>query len=210
MTNKSTKFGIALLVFVSSSTVYGACENKAGLLTKPQAEETVQCIHSIHFSLGRKQEIDEEFTHEFIKTLLPIGTTAGEKLGDLSYFDVRYGTISEIISLLDSQELIAAYIDFVIDSSGSADENISFGIARLYTLQAPAFLENLKMRTDKEQSLVIGSLAWGLANNFYPHIESENYQRLIVGEHWELINSNPRSPIQLRIESAVLDIINAY
>jgi hypothetical protein len=130
-------------------------------------------------------------------------------LGALSEIHNNYPVIAEIISLLGSQKLARSHIDFIINSSGSVDESRSYGLGKLYTLQAPLVIEILESRSHEEQKIVVSSLAWGLVNNLYPHINKRYYKRMIVCEYWELVTTAPKNEIQVSIESAVERIINA-
>lgn len=142
-------------------------------------------LHAIWHSLGRKQKVDLEATKKIIKSLLPITYQNHEVLSSNKEF-VDYEKISEIISLLKSKELAKRYIDFIIFSKRSADELRSYGLGKLYTLQAPIVLNILSNYSPEEQDTVINNLAWGLANIFYPHVNTQNYSRLIICQYWEL------------------------
>ena len=149
------------------------------------------------------------FTIKFIKTILPVSAESQKNLRDVGIFDVDYIKVAEVISLLKSQELIKHYIDFIIFTKGSADEVRSFGLGMLYTLQAPLLIDAIKSYKSDEQDLVIEILAWGLANNFYPHINKNNYKKLIVGEHWALLDEkNEQREISKKIERQIEAIIS--
>ena len=141
--------------------------------------------------------------------LLPGEIASRYRLGDLGALDINYYLVAEIISLLKSEQLIEAYLDFIADTSGSADESRSFGLGRLYTLQAPTLVRLLETRNQDEQATIITSLSWGLVNNFYPHMTENNFRRLIVGEYWELLDPANRSDAQNWIESVVQDMLTA-
>ena len=197
----------ALLVL--SAQASAACKNQQSLLTKPQEDETRICLLATKRALGWGESFDKEFVEKFLRVLLPIGTDERKRLGDLSDIHNNYPVIAEIISLLGSKQLAMSYIDFIIDSSGSADESRSYGLGKLYTLQAPLVLEILEDKSPDEQKAVVSSLAWGLVNNFYPHINMQNYKRLIVGEYWEIVTTVPKNEVQMKIESAVERIVSA-
>lgn len=204
---------ICVLIFSSISPVYAfeSCEPKEALLSQPAADETKKCLQSIWFSLGRHIEIDTNFTHSFIQALLPTSESQQKKLKQLKQFDIDYLKLVDTISLLGSEKLIKSYMDFIVFTSGSADELRTFGLGKLYSLQAPVVLKILSSFTPKEQKAIIRSLAWGLANNYYPHINKNNYQRLIIGEHWELIdNKHPQRELTKRVESDVYHILESY
>ena len=184
------------------------CEPKAALLQTPTPEPVKKCIHSIWFSLGRHQQIDGDLSQKLITTLLPATSQESDKLSKLGQFDVNYIQIAEIISLMSLDSLTKRYIDFIIETQGSADELRSFGLGKLYTLRAPYFLAILSKYKLKEQQVVIRSLAWGLANNFYPHLTTKNYRRLIIGEYWELLDEkHTNRRLAATIEKEVLQII---
>jgi hypothetical protein len=184
------------------------CEPKATLLQTPTPEPVKKCIHSIWFFLGRHQQIDSDFSQKLTTTLLPATSQDSDKLSKLGQFDIDYVQIAEIISLMSSDSLTKRYVDFIIETQGSADELRSFGLGKLYTLRAPYFLAILSKYKPKEQQVVISSLAWGLANNFYPHLTTKNYRRLIIGEYWELLNEKQTNRrLAATIEKEVLKII---
>ena len=200
---------LIFFAFLFSADTWAACDNQESLTSKPQPRETVACLYSIKSDLGGGNKVDREFVHQFIRVLLPQGTSERIRLGDLGYFDVRYTAIAEIISLLKSKILVNAYIDFIIDSKGSADEKRSYGLGKLYTLQAPLFLKVLETKSKEDQAIVVRSLSWGLVNNFYPHIDEENYRRLIVGIYWELVSDEPSHELQTWIETTVHELVVA-
>ncbi len=184
------------------------CEPKGALLQTPTPEPVKKCIHSIWFSLGRHQQIDSDFSQKLITTLLPATPQDSDKLLKLGQFDIDYVQIAEIISLMSSDPLTKRYIDFIIETQGSADELRSFGLGKLYTLRASYFLSILSKYKPKDQQVVIRSLAWGLANNFYPHLTTKNYRRLIIGEYWELLDEkHTNRRLAAAIEKEVLQII---
>jgi len=184
------------------------CEPKAELLQSSTPEPVKKCLHYLWFSLGRNQQIDREFTQSFVSSLLPISASENEKLAKLSQFDIDYDRIAEIISLLKSDSLTKRYIDFIVKTQASADESRAFGLGKLYTLRAPDFLKILSKYKSQDQQVVISSLAWGLANNFYAHITTKNYRRLIIGDHWELLDEkDPNRRLAATVEKEVLKII---
>ena len=200
---------LAFFALLFSTNTWATCDNQDSLTTKPQSKETVACLYTIKSELGRGNTVDKDFVHQFLRTLLPQRPADRAHTSDLGYFDIRYTVIAEIISLLKSENLVEAYIDFIIFSKGSADEKRSFGLGKLYTLQAPLFIKALGTKTKEEQAIVIRSLSWGLVNNFHPHINEGNYRRLIVGEYWELVSETSAQELQTWIETVVLELLDA-
>ena len=211
MTKRIIFILIAVLLYLGQGTNVWSqdfCEPKAALLQTPTPEPVKKCIHSIWFSLGRHQQIDGDFSQKLITTLLPATSQDSDKLLKLGQFDIDYVQIAEIISLMSSDSLTKRYIDFIIETQGSADELRSFGLGKLYTLRAPYLLAILSKYKPKDQQVVIRSLAWGLANNFYPHLTTKNYRRLIIGEYWELLDEkHTNRRLAATIEKDVLSII---
>ena len=198
----------AALLLLFSCEAFATCENQQGLLSKPQPGEVKSCLYSIRHDLGRGNEIDSAFVGQFIEVLLPGETASRYRLENLGALDINYYLVAEIISLLKSEQLIEIYLDFIVDTSGSADESRSFGLGRLYTLQAPPMIRLLEARNRDEQATIVTSLSWGLVNNFYPHMTENNFRRLIVGEYWELLDPTNRSDVQIWIESVVQDMLS--
>jgi len=204
---------LALVLSLGHFTVYAdnICEPKHVLLTNPTAKQTDACLHWIWYSLGRKTAIDKSFTQQFIRTLLPSSNKQVIKQNPANLITPDYLKLAEVINLLDSHELIKTYLDFIVFTAGTADETRSFGLGKLYTLQAPTVLNALSTYTNIEQRKIINKLAWGLVNNFYPNINKNNYKRLITGEHWELItNKHPKKLLLQEIEIEVIKIVESY
>jgi hypothetical protein len=210
--NKLSNITIIFLTAISFSLnpVSGSeiCEPKDQLLKAPAGEDLKKCIHSIWFSLGRKKPIDRQFTDSLIKRLLFTTESESKGLDKLKQFDVDYSKIAAIISLMKSEKLIKRYIDFIVFTKNSANELISFGLGDLYTYEAPKFLTILSLYSKEKQDIVIRSLAWGLANNFYPHMTKNNYRRLIAGSYWEVLDeSHPNRKLVSRIEKQVFQLL---
>lgn len=208
------KYILTILFFsvcISISTSVKAespCEPKSELLSKPELESVKSCLYYTRVILGRYGKTDENFVEELIETLLPISEEGVKKIENICYLDNYYNQISEIISLLKSKNLIKRYIDFIIFTINSADERRSLGLGELYTLQAPEFLKILSDYSKPDQDIVIQKLCAGLANNLWPHINSDNYQRLAVGVYWELIDKqHPNRDLSKQIENAVYSMI---
>jgi hypothetical protein len=208
-------FLIIFLSFASTVVLFNysissdVCDPKEALLNNPQPDQLKRCLHSIWFSLGRKHKIDQQFTESLVEMLLPIEHSDHERLKKLNQFDVDYLKLAEIISLLRSEKLIKRYIDFIIFTKHSANELRTFGLGHLYTYQGPSFLELLSAYSREDQNTVIKRVAWGLANNFYPHMTKENYRRLIVGAHWEILqDDHPYRGLSQKIEKEISKILD--
>ncbi|MDH5232857.1 MAG: hypothetical protein OEY38_22610 [Gammaproteobacteria bacterium] len=159
------------------------------------------CLNIILDNLEQNPQLGHEFTVKYIKELLPTTTSSYNQQIKSYPWTADYGKVADIISLMGSQKLMQGFVDFRVASAGSADESLSFAFAKLYWLQAPIMLELIASYPNTIQIKLINSLVWGLANNFYPHINLENYQRLIVGSHWQLLEAeHVNRSLSLRIE----------
>jgi hypothetical protein len=203
-------FFVAFFLISVSAKAQSPCEPKNEFLSNLELERVKKCLHYTQVTLGRYGKADEKFVDEFIETLLPTSEEGVKRINKICYLDNYYNQISEIISLSKSKKLIKRYIDFIIFTSNSADERRSLGLGELYTLQAPEFLKILSNYSKSDLDIIIQKLSAGLVNNHWPHINNDNYQRLIVGEYWELVDKKyPYRNLSKQIEDAVYSLISA-
>jgi len=204
-------------IMEAPNTLESACSYVQSIkLTKKQpplsydSKKTNLCLRFILWDLSREKKVDQALINKLVSILLPTNPADKKGLQTFKQFDIDYEKIASIISLSKSQNLLKHYLDFILFTSGSADEVRSNGLGKLYSLQAPVFIDMLSKYSKKEKALIINSLAFGLRNNYYPHMNKTNYKRLIVGEYWELLldKEYKNSDIVREIEAALSKTFN--
>ena len=176
---------LALSIFIFSSYVPASemCNSQKILLSSPSLPHINRCLAEV---VRNRANLPYSFTQDFFFMLLPTTKKELEKLYKAERQGLNYLKIANAIALTNSPSLIERYIDFVVFTLNSADETRADGLGLLFTLKAPEVLELLDKLDEKNQTRVIGNLSFGLLNNNYPHIDEENYKKMIVGVHWDL------------------------
>lgn len=183
-----------------SHTAEDLCVPHNMYLKNPFAETIMSCLNSVLFDLGRRNSVDRKYTVALIKRILE--TT--EHRNRAPNTPVNYSVMVEIISLLESEELIRSYIDFIIRNNNSSDETLGYALGKLYVLRAPMILKIISVYSKNNQDIVILNLGWGVAGYLYPHLNKKNYRRKIVGHYWELLDtSHPMRGLSAKIERVV-------
>ncbi len=192
---------ITITISLFASESWATCQNRDELLSNPKPQESAKCITFILKDLSGNKPIDENYINRFIINLLK---------NDSPALTFMYPKIVDIISLLKSVKLLEAYTDHFINISSTVNRNRQVhqeALAKLFILQAPIFLEVLKNKSSDKQEILIQNLALGVESYFFPHINKNNYRRLLVGEYWELLTSDLHKSLRSRIESALHDVV---
>jgi len=169
------------------------------LLDNPYVDGVDDCVFSLLRSQPEQQQFAERLIHEVV-----YGKSGGNK-GPSTPLD--YEQLAELAALIETPKSIDAILNLV----PADDETRSFAVARLYELRAPLVLERLMGKDQARQESTIFSIAWGVANNHYLFINTTNYERLAVGQHWELANSDhPHYDLARQISEEILAIIKPF
>ncbi len=174
------------------------------------AKKLETCLSSILYTLGSNRKVEFKSIFKLLKEILPLSKEQAKRHEIIRYGQhlIDYTKIAQIISRLNSKRDIKRYLDFVVFSSGSATEGISYGLAKLYQLNAPELLKLLSAYSKSDQKEIIDRLAVGVINIYYPRVNKSNFKRLIVGIHWDVVNKNySQRELSLQIEVAVLKIL---
>jgi hypothetical protein len=87
----------------------------------------------------------------------------------------NYTKIVEIINELNDAYLMQMYLNFIINTEGSADENRSNGLAVLYHNRSEMFLSILASFDSQKQKILIKNTAFGLSNTVLLDIKKSEY-----------------------------------
>jgi len=193
---------ILFCCLLATSAAADPCAPREATLRNPFIEGIGNCI----FFLSRN--IEESGDREFAKLLIARSVNlAGPIYDDPDPgFPLDFSKLAELANLVDDPKLIGAFVDFV--TRGCDNETLCLAAGRLYELQAPAVLNTLAAYSQDRRARATWQIAWGLANNFYPRMDRDNYARLSVGANWEVLNDDyPHREISQQVESALLEIL---
>ena len=169
------------------------------LLNNPYVHGVDKCVFSLLRSQPEQQKFSENLIHQAV-----YGISSGNKAPDMP---LNYRQLVELAALVGTPRAIDAILDLV----PADDETRSFAVARLYELQAPRVLERLVRKDEAIRKSIINSIAWGVVNNHYLFINTQNYDRLAVGQHWELTDpDHPNHNIVRQISEEIFTILNTW
>ena len=198
---KYISLAIILFWITVASVAWADCNATGSLVPDLDPQKSAGCIARIQADLIGKKELDKERIHEFIIDLLD---------ADMDSLTFMNGKISSIISLLKSTSLMNAYADYIVRLDYSKLRGIQVrqeALAKLFVLETPLMLEVIHSKNTIDKDILIDNLAFGINSFFYPHINEENFQRKMVGEYWELLQSPANPKLQAQIETAIRGVI---
>jgi len=181
-----------------------ACDSQHVLLTNTMAPHVSRCLREIKYKFGKDRSLSPKFLDSFFALLLPLNPNDTRLPREVVY-RLNYLEIAEAIAITGSKKYIEKYVRLIINTPGSADELRSYGLGKLYTLQAPLLLEILARTELEARNRIIDQASWGLVNIHSPYLNKDNYKRMIVGVHWEIDPTyvSIQNEIEIRVEETL-------
>jgi len=187
---------VAILLPITPAHADEPCSPRDKLLDNPYVRTVNKCIYYLSHTL--KEVEQRRYAEKLITRALTDKKHGNRGLDILSYVE-----LAELAALLNTPEVIDVFLTFIARPV-DGDESRSQAIGRLYELRAPLVLDRLALRKINEQEIIIDSIAWGAANNFYLFMNIENYRRLAVGANWDVLDSkHPHRALSKRIEKSL-------
>jgi hypothetical protein len=160
-----------------------------------------RCLYTVIDSIKRKESDDynklgERLARSLLLTKITDYNTVNE---------VPWKRLAEVIAILDSQSLVDLFVQHI--GAPRDGEETDSAYAQLYAWQAPKVLLSLSKYQGKERVGRIDRLAWVIANQYWGRLNLQNYRRLPLGSHLELLDAkHALRPIAEEVEKSLLEI----
>jgi hypothetical protein len=203
MTRRSRSlFGSVLLLLPLVAFGADPCHPREPLLKNPYVDRVDQCIVSLARTLA--VPANRDYAERLVAQALA-DTRHANRAPDRP---LNYYQLAELVALLDEPKDVDAFLNFIARYPESVDEARSLAAARLYELRTPLVLKRLAEQSKQGQETVTESIAWGLANNFYPFINLVNYRRFAVGANWEVLDQDfPQRSLAQQVEDRLRETL---
>lgn len=195
-------FALSISLTLSCSAAEGTtCSPTYQPPPQPFVDEVYRCLYTVIDSIKRKESGDySNLGERLVKSLLLTKITDYNTVNE-----IPWERLAEVIAILDSQSLIDLFVQRI--GAPRDGEETDSAYAQLYAWQAPKVLLSLSKYQGKDRVGRIDRLAWVIANQYWGRLNFQNYMRLPLGSHIELLDAkHPLRPIAKEVEKAILEV----